>query len=137
MMHDEGFEWFGMGDLTAAWKKLKNGRTPYGIQITKYQWMWYENWLPEIRRFCKKEDPVRRLDMSPNSLLPNEVVKIVKEHGYWRFNTTWLGYWENDEKVNRKDPKNGHYGKGGKFFWRRSVIDSILEYCEARAAMLQ
>ena len=137
MMNDKGYDWFTMGDLTASWKHLKNGRAPYGIQITKYQWMWYENWIPEIIKYCKKLDPIIRLDMSEDSLAPNEVVKIVKENGYRRFNMTWLGYWESEEKINRKNKKNGHYGKGGKYFWHRNVINSILNYCEKRKDRLE
>ena len=129
MMKHEGYDWFNMGELTTSWKKLKNGRNPYGIQITKHQWMWYENWLPEIRKYCIKEDPIRRLDLSSDSLLPNEVVRIIRERGYSRFNTTWLGYWENSLNINRKDPDKGHYGKGGKYYWNRKIINSVLEYC--------
>ena len=137
MMKNEGYEWFTQGDLTASWKNMKNGRSLYGIWITKYQWMWYSNWLPEIRKYCKKEDPIRRLDMSPDSLLPNEVVNIVKENGFSRFNSTWLGYWEVDTGVDRRDPKNGHVGKGGKYFWHRSIIPSVLDYCKAKGTRLQ
>ena len=137
MMKNEGYEWFTMGELTASWKKLKNGRNPYGIWITKYQWMWYENWLPEIRKYCRKEDPKRRLDMSSDSLLPKEVVRIIKDQGYSRFNTTWLGYWENSLNINRKDPKNGHYGKGGKYYWNRKIINSVLVFCENKKERLK
>lgn len=137
MMQEEGYEWFTMGDLTASWKTLKTGRDAYGIKITKYQWMWYENWLPEIRKYCKREDPIRRLDMSPDSLLPDDVVKIIHEHGFRRFNTTWLNYWEQDMKINRRDFMNGHVGKGGKYFWHRNIIPSILSYCENKSDRLK
>ena len=59
MMRDEGYTWFTSGDLTASWKGRKNGRTGFGVQITKSQWLWYENWLPEIRKYCQKENPIR------------------------------------------------------------------------------
>ncbi len=130
MMRKEGYDWFTQGELTASWKAMKCGRDPYGIWITDHQWMWYDNWLPEIRAYCKREDPKRRRDLSDDSLLPNEVVKIVREKGYTRFNTTWLGYWENEMNIDRKNPKYGHVGKGGKYYWHRVIIDSVLHYCE-------
>ena len=67
--------------------------------------------------------------MSQDSLLPNEVVRIIKEHGFQRFNTTWLGYWEAENTVDRNNPENGHYGKGGRYFWHRSILASVLKYC--------
>lgn len=136
MMKNEGYTWFTQVDNTAIWKPL-GSRDKYGIWITPTQWMWYENWLPEVRSYCKEWDPVVKLDSSPDSLLPNAVVKIIKEHGYLRFNSTWLTYWENENKIDRKDHKNGHYGRGGKYYWHRSIINSVLEYCRVHATRLQ
>ncbi len=74
--------------------------------------------------------------MSENSLLPNAVVSIIKEHGYKRFNLTWLGNWEAQANINRKDSQCGHFGKGGKYFWNRGIIEDVLKYCEARKERL-
>ena len=137
MMKSEGYAWFNFGELTASWKSLKNGRDGYGLYITKYQWMWYENWLPEVRKYCKREDPIRKMDMSPDSMLPNDVVKRIVEHGYTRFNSTWLNYWESDMNINRNDPQIGHYGKGNKYFWHNSIIPLLLKYCETKAERLR
>lgn len=137
MMKDEGYFWFSMGDLTSSWKELKTGRDPYGIWITKYQWMWYENWIPIVKKYCIREDSIRRLDMSENSLLPNQIVKIIQDKGYSRFNNTWLSIWESEMCIDRANPENGHYGKGGKYYWHRSIIESVLLYCSGKRERLK
>lgn len=59
MMKKEGYEWFTIRHNTQIWKDMGD-RDEYGIFITPSQWMWYENWLPVVREYCKKHDKLYR-----------------------------------------------------------------------------
>ncbi len=92
--------------------------------------------MPLVRKYCKREDPIRKLDMSEDSLLPNQIVKIIREKGFPRFNSTRLSYWESEMNIDRTNHENGHFGRGGKYYWHRSVVDSVLAYCKSKGERL-
>lgn len=56
IMNDKGYKWFNIHHMTNIWKNELKDRKPYGIQITPSQWMWYENWIPIVENFCRKND---------------------------------------------------------------------------------
>lgn len=57
-MHEKGYDWLTVPKMTDYWKNQLGSRDNYGIYITKSQWLWYENWLPEIEKFCQSENEI-------------------------------------------------------------------------------
>lgn len=55
LMNDEGYDDFTISKHTKLWqgKDAKNPKHNYGVRIVK-QWYWYENWVEEVRKHCKK-----------------------------------------------------------------------------------
>ena len=55
MMKSKGYTWFTKTKMTKFWKDELGNRDQYGVYVTNKQWMWYQNWIPEIERYCKRE----------------------------------------------------------------------------------
>jgi len=55
LMVGKGYAWFTVGAMTNYWKNVLKGRDGFGLYITKSQWMWYQNWIPVIEKYCKEE----------------------------------------------------------------------------------
>lgn len=60
MMHERGYIWFSISDMTYYWKNILKSRDKYGIYITKSQWMWYENWIPVIEKYCEEQAKTKK-----------------------------------------------------------------------------
>jgi len=60
-MNSEGFRWFKMSHHTSHWKDLnaKESSKGYGVQIVK-TWYWYENWVNEVRKYCREKSEIVR-----------------------------------------------------------------------------
>lgn len=59
MMKKKGFSWFTMTSLTNLWKnelKIDRNHTEYGLFIAGSRWMWYENWVPVVEKYCIQND---------------------------------------------------------------------------------
>ena len=136
-MHEKGYAWFTVGDMTSFWKTRLKSRDPYGIYITKSQWMWYENWLPVIEKYCQEED-AKRNSNNEETYYPSDIVKIMQEKGYSRFNTWWFNtFWEYDLKIDKSNTPYGHYGKYNRFVWHKSVLPLVEKYCQENADRLK
>ncbi|MBL0691911.1 MAG: DUF3644 domain-containing protein [SAR324 cluster bacterium] len=59
-MQGLGYDWFCMHQHTKLWQKkdAKNLKHGYGILVVK-QWYWYNKWVNEVEKHCKKEDELR------------------------------------------------------------------------------
>ena len=57
----EGFPSFNMTNHTELWKSLdaKSPSKGYGVQVSK-TWYWYENWLEEVRKYCRNAAGISR-----------------------------------------------------------------------------
>jgi len=55
-MKKEGYPNFSMHDHYQLWKQLdaKNSGKGYGTMVARKHWHWYERWLNEVRKQCKK-----------------------------------------------------------------------------------
>lgn len=55
IMQDEGFSKFKQHQHTQLWKSMdaKNTSKGFGVQVAK-TWYWYDSWLNEVRKHCKK-----------------------------------------------------------------------------------
>lgn len=136
-MHEKGYAWFTVGDMTSFWKTRLKSRDQYGIYITKSQWMWYENWLPVIEKYCQEED-AKRNSNNEETYYPSDIVKIMQEKGYSRFNTWWFNtFWEYDLKIDKSNTPYGHYGKYNRFVWHKSVLPLVEKYCQENADRLK
>lgn len=136
-MHEKGYAWFTVGDMTSFWKTHLKSRDQYGIYITKSQWMWYENWLPVIEKYCQEED-AKRSSNNEETYYPSDIVKIMQEKGYSRFNTWWFNtFWEYDLKIDKSNTPYGHYGKYNRFVWHKSVLPLVEKYCQENADRLK
>lgn len=60
MMKERGYDWFTTNVMTSFWKNELGTREQYGVYITKNQWMWYENWIPVLEKYCEKENAKRQ-----------------------------------------------------------------------------
>ena len=56
-MHNEGYKKLNQYLHTQLWKRLdaKNPQKGYGTFVSNY-WYWYENWIDEVRKYCKEID---------------------------------------------------------------------------------
>ncbi len=59
VMKEKGYTWFSVAAMTHYWKDILKNRDDYGLFITKQQWMWYENWLPVVEKYCSEETKKR------------------------------------------------------------------------------
>lgn len=59
VMKEKGYTWFSVTAMTHYWKNVLKSRDNYGLFITKQQWMWYENWLPVVEKYCAEETKKR------------------------------------------------------------------------------
>lgn len=137
IMHDKGFAWFTVGDMTSFWKTTLKSRDKYGLYITKGQWMWYENWIPIIEKHCQEIQ--EKMNCQTEELYyAKDVVKIIQENGYSRFSTWWLTkFWEDDFHVDRDNTEYGVYEKYHRFMWKKSFISEILEHCKKYESRLK
>ena len=136
-MHEKGYAWFTVGDMTSFWKIRLKSRDQYGIYITKSQWMWYENWLPVIEEYCQEEDQKRNSN-NEETYYPSDIVKIMQEKGYSRFNTWWFNeFWKYDLKIDKSNTPYGHFGKYNGFVWHKSVLPLVEDYCQKNADRLK
>jgi hypothetical protein len=55
LIKNEGYSKFTMYEHTKLWKKLdaKNLSKNFGTFVADNHWHWYENWLNEVRKYCK------------------------------------------------------------------------------------
>jgi len=53
-MKELGFSKFGVHHHTDLWKsrKAKESGKGFGVIVADKQWLWYENWLEEVRKHC-------------------------------------------------------------------------------------
>lgn len=136
-MHEKGYTWFTVGDMTSYWKNQLKSRDKYGIYITKSQWMWYENWLPVIEQYCQEEDKNRNSN-NDETYYPSDIVEIMKQKGYSKFNTWWFNtFWEYDLKLDKNNTVHGHFGKYNRFVWHKSILPLVEEYCQKNANRLK
>lgn len=57
IMKQEGFEKFNMNAHTEFWKSrdARNQKYHFGVWVVN-KWYWYENWLNEVRKYCKENE---------------------------------------------------------------------------------
>jgi len=55
MMKDEGFNKFSLHYHTLLWKHMdaKNQSKGYGAVVAGNEWLWYERWIKEVRKYCE------------------------------------------------------------------------------------
>lgn len=132
MMIEKGYTWFSTGSMTQYWKNELKSRDQYGIYITKSQWMWYQNWIPVIEAFCKKENShIEKITRGRKTYYANDIVKIMHEHGYKKFSTYWLqDLWKYELKIDRNDTCYGYFDRSYKFAWFENIIPLVDDYCK-------
>lgn len=134
MMIEKGYTWFSTGPMTQYWKDELKSRDEYGIYITKSQWMWYQNWIPVIEAFCKKENSrIEKITEGRKTYYANDIVKIMHERGYKEFNKYWLeNLWKNELKIDRNDTCYGYNDRSHRFAWFENIIPLVDDYCKRR-----
>lgn len=131
LMVDKGYSWFTVGAMTNYWKNTLKSRDAFGVYITKSQWMWYENWLPIIEKYCQEESK-RKSELTQGQVVlsAKDVVKIMVDKGFKKFSKYWLeGLWKYDMKMNRDQTTHGFFDNNHRFFWFESIIPLAEEYC--------
>lgn len=55
-MHQLGYEKFRLYDHTELWKSrdAKNTKYNYGVTVANKQWLWYESWFEEVKKYCEQ-----------------------------------------------------------------------------------
>lgn len=132
MMVEKGYTWFTVGTMTHYWKNVLKSRDDFGIYITKSQWMWYQNWIPVIEKYCIEESKRREsLTNGKKSFSASEIVKLIHEKGYKKFSTYWLEcLWKDHLKIDRDKTEYGYFNHLHRFFWFEDIIPPAEEYCK-------
>ena len=120
IMKDEGYDWFTVNVMTGFWKNELGSRDQYGIYVTKSQWMWYENWIPVIEKFCKEEDERRKKNENV-AFKPGQIVKMVSEKGYPRFSIYWLNIILDENGISRDDEQYAAKDKYGNVLRKKEI----------------
>lgn len=130
LMHQKGYDWFSTGTMTHLWKNILGSREQYGLYITNSQWMWYQNWLPVVEEFCKKE--ASRIPLTQEKpLYAKDVVDIMHKNGFTKFSTFWLeSLWKYEMKIDRNNTPYEYYDRNKRFVWNKEWIPVVLEYCK-------
>ena len=129
IMKDEGYEWFTVNVMTGFWKNELGSRDQYGIYVTKSQWMWYENWIPVIEKFCKEEDERRKKNENV-AFKPGQIVKMITEKGYPHFSVYWLNIILEKNGISRDDEQYAAQDKYGHVLWKKEILPVVEKYCE-------
>lgn len=134
LMVDKGYEWFSVGVMTSYWKNELGSRDQYGIYITPSQWMWYQNWIPVVEAYCKKEQDRRNAaTQGRKTYSAGDLVKYLKALGYSRFSTYWLeGLWKDELKLDRNNTIYGYFENANKFLWFEDFVPIAEEYCKKK-----
>ena len=66
--------------MTSYWQKKLKSRDKYGPYVTKHQWMWHENRIPVMEKYCQEVQFTINKN-SKNECLPNQIVTIMKAKG--------------------------------------------------------
>lgn len=137
IMHDKGYTWFNVGKMTSYWQNKLKSRDKYGTYVTKHQWMWYENWIPIMEKYCQEIESTNNKN-SKNEYLPNEIVTIMKSKGYTRFTVWWLtNLWQSDLGIDRANTEYGRFGEYGRFYWNETFLPLVEEYCNKNISRLK
>ena len=115
--------------MTSYWKNDLGSRDSYGVYVTKHQWMWYDNWLPVIEKYCENEQK-RREENDDLTLRPSAIVKLMKDAGYDRFNLWWLDTMTIQKGISREDTAYALKDKYGNTLWKREIIPIVKDFCE-------
>ncbi|MBR1598400.1 MAG: DUF3644 domain-containing protein [Lachnospiraceae bacterium] len=134
LMHQKGFTWLSVPEMTNFWKNELRTREEYGLYITKSQWMWYQNWIPVIEKYCNEKQK-KICSKIEKGYLPSEIVNIMQQRGYSRFSRWWfVNFWRNDLKIDRNNTEYGFYGKYNRFYWRKTFIPLVEKYCQENSS---
>ena len=128
-MKEKGYSWFNVSMMTSYWKNDLGSRDSYGVYVTKHQWMWYDNWLPVIEKYCENEQK-RREENDDLTLRPSAIVKLMKDAGYDRFNLWWLDTMTIQKGISREDTAYALKDKYGNTLWKREIIPIVKDFCE-------
>ena len=129
MMKEQGFAWFTVNVMTGFWKNELGSRDQYGIYVTRSQWMWYENWIPVIERFCKEEDDRRKKNENV-AFKPGKIVQMIKDKGYLNFSIYWLNIAIKNSGIDRNDDRYAAKDKYGQILWKKEILPIIEKFCE-------
>jgi hypothetical protein len=137
LMHSKGYGWFNIGEMTSYWKNILKSRDKYGIYITKSQWMWYENWIPVMEKYCQEKQ--EKIDSKEEkTLYPKDVVEEMKKRGYSRFNAWWFNkFWEYELEIDKNDTIHGYFGPYNRFVWKESILPFVEELCKKYESRLK
>ena len=129
-MHEKGYAWFTSGTMTHLWKNVLGGRDKYGIYITKHQWMWYQNWVPVVEDYCRKEND-RTPPAHEKQLYAKDIVELMHKQGYEKFSTYWLeSLWKYEMKIDRNNSPYGYFDRNNRFVWKNEWIPIVIDYCK-------
>lgn len=137
LMHSKGYNWFNVKKMTSFWKNTLKSRDKYGVYVTDNQWMWYENWIPVIEKYCQEIQA--NMDCKTEKLYyPTDVVDVMKKKGYSQFNMWWLTKcWRDELQIDRDNTDYGYFDEYHHFVWKESILLKIQEFCEKNAARLK
>ena len=130
MMHNKGYEWFTINKMTDYWKYVLKGREKYGVQVTPAMWMWYENWIPVIEAYCKKNDAPIEKDRIKEGLFADEIIQQMNQLGYEDFTRNkFIKFWKDDMGIDKNNTEYGYKMYNGRYVWRESFVELVKEYC--------
>lgn len=135
IMKEKGYDWFSVGAMTSYWKNELGSRDQYGLYITKGQWMWYQNWLPIVEAYCKKEQQRRTTaSQGKKAYYASDLVKLMHSLGYKKFSTYWLvGLWKHELKLDRNNTPYGFFDNSNRFAWFENFVPIVEDYCKRKS----
>lgn len=137
LMHSKGYDWFNIGKMTSFWKNTLKSRDKYGVYVTNNQWMWYENWIPVIEKYCQ-EIQASMDSQTERVYYPKDIVEEMKKNGYFRFNTRWFTeLWKYELQIDKDNTDYGYYDKYHQFVWKESFLPLVREFCQKNATRLK
>lgn len=123
--------------MTSYWQNKLKSHDKYGTYVTKHQWMWYENWIPIMEKYCQEVESTINKN-SKNEYLPNQIVTIMNSKGYTRFTVWWLtNLWQDDLGIDKTNTEYGRFGEYGRFYWSETFLPLVEEYCNKNISRLK
>ncbi len=136
MMHNKGYVWFTINKMTDFWKGELGGRDKYGVQVTSAIWMWYDNWIPIIEEFCKRNDAPIEADRIKDGLYADEIISKMQQLGYEEFTrNTFIKLWKDIFVIDKNNTEYGYKMHNGRYVWREPYIQLVKEYCEQNESL--
>lgn len=131
IMKSKGYTWFTINKMTDFWKYELGSREQYGVFVTPEQWLWYENWIPIVEEYCKRNNSSINKNSIKEGYYANEIVTLMLQKGYKKFTTnTFIHFWKDELHIDKDDTEYGYKLPTKRYVWKKSFVPLVENYCK-------